>query len=169
MKPSLLIAAILLFSQPLWAQHVTEGDIAPDFSMVTLDGERFSLSDYREKTPVYLVFWNSWCHYCMKKTSFLKETQDLFGDEVAILGINTGRDDSVEESTEFKRRFDVNYPLAFDDAQQVTDLYRVRGVPTEFIVDINGVIRHRDGVPRNIAEHLASWRRLTTDRAVAQK
>jgi hypothetical protein len=36
----------------------------------------------------------------------------------------------------------------------VTDRYRVYNIPTEFIVDINGIIRYRDGVPEYLAAHL---------------
>ena len=138
----------------------SEGQIAPDFSITTLDGEKFNLKDYRGKQAVYLVFWNTWCTYCMKKIPKLKHAQQELNDQIKVIAVNTGLKDSVEKSLAFEKRFEINYPLAFDHGKKVTDLYGVWGTPTEFIIDINGIIRHRDGVPDSIEANLANWNKL---------
>ncbi|TQV73869.1 redoxin domain-containing protein [Aliikangiella marina] len=134
-----------------------EGQIAPDFTITRFDGSQFKLSEYRGKKAVYLVFWNTWCTYCMKKIPKLKEAQANLNHDIEILAVNTSLKDSVKKSLAFQKRYDINYPLAFDHGEVVTDLYGVWGTPTEFIIDINGVIQHRDGVPEELRQHLASW------------
>jgi hypothetical protein len=57
----------------------------------------------------------------------------------------------------FEEQHDINYLTAFDDGELITDQYDVFKVPTEFIVDINGVIRYRDGLPEFLAAHLPDW------------
>jgi hypothetical protein len=57
----------------------------------------------------------------------------------------------------FEEHHHVNYPTAFDAGELVTDKYRVFNVPTEFIVDLDGIIRYRDGVPEYLAAHLPDW------------
>jgi len=39
----------------------------------------------------------------------------------------------------------------------ITDEYRVFNVATEFIVDVDGIIGYRDGVPEFLAAHLPDW------------
>lgn len=139
------------------AYEPDEGQVAPDFEITQADGTTFKLSEYKSKKSVYVIFWNTWCHYCMKKTPKLLATEKNLSDNIKIIAINTSRQDSVEEMLAFKKRFNVTYSLAFDNNEVITDLYNVHGVPTEFIIDINGIIRHRDNIPDNISVHLAEW------------
>ncbi len=133
------------------------GDLAPVFQMETTDGGIFRLSDYRGRKPVYLVFWNTWCSYCIEKVARLIKLQEQLGNRIEIIAINTGREDSKDTIKQFRERYSVNYRLALDRGENVTDRYGVGGVPTEFIVDVNGVIRYRDGVPKHLAAHIPDW------------
>lgn len=156
-KTLIALVAVLIISIQASAYEPNEGQIAPDFSITQLDGTEFKLSDYKGKQSVYVVFWNTWCHFCMKKIPKLKAAQIKLADKIKIIAVNTSRDDSVAEMQDFQQRFNTNYSLAFDEGEQITDLYNVHGVPTEFIVDINGVIRHRDGVPDKLEDYITSW------------
>lgn len=162
---TLCLAILFSASSSVFADEdePSEDQIAPDFSITTLDGEKFNLKDHRGKHAVYLVFWNTWCTYCMKKIPKLKHAQDKLSDKIKIIAVNTGLKDSVEKSFAFEKRFEINYPLAFDHGKKVTDLYGVWGTPTEFIIDINGIIRHRDGVPDSIEANLTSWNTLISE------
>lgn len=144
-----------------------EGQIAPDFEITRFDGSQFKLSDYRGKKAVYLVFWNTWCTFCMKKIPKLKDAQQHLNNEIEIIAVNTSLKDSVKKSLSFQKKYEINYPLAFDHGEVITDLYGVWGTPTEFIIDINGVIQHRDGVPDNLRHHLASWNQLVDGSQIA--
>jgi peroxiredoxin len=125
---------LLLAGGPATAASV--GELAPDFEIATQDGAVFRLSDYRGRKPVYVVFWNSWCSYCIRRTPRYIKLQEQFSDKIEIIAINT---------------------TAFDAGESVTDQYGVRKVPTEFIVDVNGIIRYRDRVPEYLAAHLPDW------------
>lgn len=133
------------------------GDRAPDFEITQFNGENFKLSDYQGKKSVFLVFWNSWCTNCFKKIPQLKALQEKHADEIKIIAINTTRKDSMEDSLEFKKRFDINYALAFDHGKKVTDLYQAKFVPYAFIIDINGTVQLRDNIPENIESKLEEW------------
>jgi peroxiredoxin len=157
LKILLTLLGGLLLSLQTYAYEPSEGQMAPDFSITQLDGTQFKLSDYRGKQSVYVVFWNTWCHYCMKKIPKLKAVQKSLSNDIKIIAVNTSRDDSVQESLDFQKRFDINYALSFDTGEKVTDLYNVHGVPTEFIIDINGMIKHRDGVPDRLEDYVDLW------------
>ena len=134
-----------------------EGDIAPDFTIKRFDGSEFKLSEYRGKKSVYLVFWTTWCTYCMKKIPKLQHAVRVLDKQIEILAVNTSVKDTFAKALRFEKEREIRYPLAFDFGKKVTDLYDVWGTPTEFIIDINGKIIHRDDIPENLSEHLSNW------------
>lgn len=151
-----LLLTSLLFSSA-YAAEVEEGMLAPDFSIKRFDGSEFKLSDYKGKKAVHMVFWTTWCTYCMKKIPLLKYNHNVLSQQIEIIAIDTSVRDTLAKAYRFQKEREINYPLAFDFGKKVTDLYGVWGTPTEFIIDINGVIIHRDDVPRDISEHLSNW------------
>ncbi len=155
LKLPLLGLGLLLAGGPGWAASV--GELAPDFEIATQDGTVFRLADFRGQKPVYVVFWNSWCSYCIKKTPRYMKLQEQFGDKIEIIAINTTWSDSPDEMRSFEKHHQIQYATAFDKGEIITDRYRVVNVPTEFIVDIDGTVRYRDRVPEYLAAHLPDW------------
>ena len=150
-----LVAALMLFS--ISSIALETGDFAPAFELNGLDGKPLRLADYRGKKAVYLVFWNTWCSYCIKKTPRYRKLQEAFGDRVEIIAVNTTWSDSIEKVEQFQQRFEINYPVAMDEGESLTERYAVSRVPTEFIIDIDGRIRYRNGVPEHLAAHIPDW------------
>jgi len=146
-----------LMSNHSLAEEVQEGKLAPDFSIARMDGTQFNLSDFIGKKSVYLVFWTTWCTYCMKKIPKLQHAAHILDEQIEIIAINTSVKDTFAKAQQFQKDRNIKYPLAFDFGKKVTDRYGVWGTPTEFIIDINGVIIHRDGVPEQLSEHLSNW------------
>ncbi|HPQ86708.1 MAG TPA: redoxin family protein, partial [Gammaproteobacteria bacterium] len=98
MKKTIAILALLTsFTNSVFADKPDAGDLAPDFIISQLDGINFKLSDYKGKKSVYLVFWNTWCGYCLKKVPKLKQTQKTLSDDIVIIAVNTTKEDSIEE------------------------------------------------------------------------
>jgi peroxiredoxin len=151
----LIMAGLLVAMTPVIAADV--GDVAPNIEIATQDGNVIRLSEFRGRKPVYLVFWNSWCTYCIKKTTRYRKLQEQFGDKIEIIAINTSWSDSAEKMRSFQERYKTNYSIAFDFDEIITDRYQVTAVPTEFIVDVNGVIRYRNSVPKYVVAHLPDW------------
>ncbi len=151
------LALGLMVSLTGHSAEVEEGQLAPDFSIKRFDGTTFKLSDYKHKKAVYLVFWTTWCTYCLKKIPKLQHAAKILDDQIEIIAVDTSEKDTFAKALIFQKERNIQYPLAFDFGKKVTDLYGVWGTPTEFIIDINGVVIHRDGVPDNLAEHLSNW------------
>lgn len=166
-----IIILVSLLSRSVLAgdYQAKEGMLASDFEIIQMDKILFKLSDYRGKKAVYVVFWNTWCRYCIKKIPKLKQIESDLVDQIKIIAINTTRKDSVAQSILFQKEHEINYALAFDHGKKVTDLYGVWGTPTAFIIDINGVIQHRDGIPKEIDSFLKQWNTIKSPEQMANK
>lgn len=149
MKKILLILAMVFSINSLNAIEL--GEIAPNFTATTIDGEKVSLSQYKGKKAVWLVFWATWCPYCQKEIPALKELHKKYGDKVEILAINIGVNDSIEKSKDYQFEHDLLYKIIFSN--EITRQYEVRGTPTQIVIDAQGrVVYKGTRVPKNLTE-----------------
>lgn len=110
---------------------------APDFELKTLEGDRIRLSDLRGK-PVLLNFWASWCGPCRRELpGLLNIHRDLTSKGLVILGVNDeGRGAARKYAAEANLMFDT----VDDFGKKAHKLYRVRSIPTVFLIDKDGTI-----------------------------
>lgn len=115
------------------------GDVAPDFTGETLDGELVTLSELRGKVVLLNVF-ASWCAPCLLETPHLVEVADTYGDELAIVGINLN--ERNEAVANYRDEFGVPYPLVMDPEGEILDIYTPIGLPTSWFIDPQGVVSY---------------------------
>ena len=115
------------------------GDLAPDFSLPTIDNKMMSLHEYMGKN-IILNFWATWCGPCVYEVPFLREIDERWSKAgVMVIAINT--QDSIEAATSYARHNNLNFVIPFDPRGGVASLYNVRGLPTSFFIDSEGVIK----------------------------
>lgn len=115
-----------------------KGSLAPDFALELISGESVTLSDYQGKV-VLLNFWAVWCPPCRQEMPSFQSIHERYGDEIVILGINAG--DSRADAASFVQEFGLTFDILLDSRSEVEFLYRVRGLPTTFLIDPQGVIQ----------------------------
>ncbi len=117
------------------------GQPAPDFTATTLSGKSVRLADFRGKTLV-LNFWATWCPPCRAETpDMIASYRTLRSSSVAFLGL-----DSTEQAPiirAFVAAKGLPYPVAIDTEKKAVNAYDVRGIPTTFVIDANGIVRAR--------------------------
>jgi peroxiredoxin len=118
---------------------IMAGEMAPDFTGTTLDGETIRLSDFRGKIVLVNDF-ASWCGPCLIETPHLVDIYNAEGGEVVIIGLNL--EETEAHVAGYKDEFDVTYPLMLNEDGALTEIYRPIGLPTSWFIDPDGVIRY---------------------------
>jgi len=139
-------------------QNGSPGSRAQLFSQRDMDGNPVSLMDFKGKY-LLLDFWASWCLPCRKNSSHLKELYALYKDKgLTILGVADNDDkpeewkkaitkDGVSIWNHVLRGLDTN-KFKEDGKPQPGDIYNMYGVhavPTEILINPDGVIIARFG------------------------
>ena len=143
--PSPLTLILLGLIAWLWFRppaDVSEENRATPPWQVTLPDGRVLTSDALKGKVVLVNFWATWCPYCRKEKpvidAFWKDTRTK-GFEVVSISI----DDPPEKIAAWMRDKDYAFMAAPTNASVAAAFGNVTSVPTSFIVDTDGHIRHR--------------------------
>ncbi len=122
---------------------------APDFTLRTVQGELFKLSENRGKV-IMLNFWGTWCGPCRREIpDFNKLHAKYQKDGLEIVGV-TLTSGSSKNILKFMNDWDMEYTVLTDidnnETQIVTSIYGraigrpITGIPTTLIIDQEGYI-----------------------------
>lgn len=114
------------------------GRMAPAIELVDLNGTSLRLEDYRSQ-PVMVNFWATWCGPCVAEIPYIKEAYASYGNQVKILAVNVGEDPSTV--SRFASQHGMKFSILLDSDGFAERLYRLRGYPTTFFIDSEGVIQ----------------------------
>jgi peroxiredoxin len=131
------------------AQGMRPGDTAPElaatlddgstYQLTDLDGRPIRLDQLRGKV-VWLNFWASWCPPCQQETPILRALDEKYRDRgLAIVGISV-QETSPTDVNAYADRYELKYTIGFDGSGHILRTYRVFALPTQFFIDVNGVI-----------------------------
>jgi cytochrome c biogenesis protein CcmG, thiol:disulfide interchange protein DsbE len=122
------------------AQEPRPGFYAPDFELLSPQGDVIRLSDLRGQ-PVILNLWASWCPPCKAEMPALQNVQQGYLDAgLVVLGVNMTYQDSAESAIQFLEDEGLTFPIAMDIDGSVGRRYQMRALPTTFFIDRNGII-----------------------------
>lgn len=145
-----VVAAVQAFFNSQVA--VADGDQAPEFSLLDTDGTPHSLAEHRGRVVV-LNFWGTWCPPCLKELPGLSRFADEH-PEVLVLGVAVDSGSAKRLAAE-KERLDIRFPVVVAD-HLVQGAYGVRVLPTTFVIDGDGIVRHHQ-VGIVTEERLSDW------------
>jgi thiol-disulfide isomerase/thioredoxin len=128
----------------------TVGELAPDFTATTLDGQTIQLSELHGKVVLVNLF-ASWCGPCRAEMPHLVEAfHEYDPDKVAFVGLNL--QEAPAAVAGFKDEFAIPFPLALDqDGRLTKNVYQPVGLPTSWFIDQDGVVRFVFTGPMNKA------------------
>lgn len=98
------------------------GQVAPDFTLATFDGQRTSLSSLRGSV-VFVNFWASWCDYCEAEIPDLRALNgSIAGDAavpVRVMGVGVLADQDAPARA-MASRLDIDYLVGRDTGETGT-------------------------------------------------
>lgn len=107
---------------------------APDFTLTSLDGESFRLSETDGMVRL-IDFWATWCAPCREEVPMLNELQAEYGERgLLVLAITDEETDVVRE---FVEEYGVEY-LNLIGTEEIAEAYGVLGLPAAYLVDAEG-------------------------------
>ncbi len=112
-----------------------------NFSLPDFRDKVHSLADYQGKV-VLVNFWASWCPPCIYEMPELTRLKQQMADQpFEILAINVG--EKKYKVHKFTRLVNFELPVLLDTSNQAFKDWRVQTLPTSFLVDANGRVRHK--------------------------
>lgn len=128
-----------------------KGDMPPDFTLTTMDGEEVTLSDYKGK-KVILNFWASWCPPCKAEMPHMQKYYDKKAKEqnFEILAVNLTSEEKGNRLVEkFLKSYGITFPVPMDESGDIAKNYQVITIPSTFILNTEGEIEHSIIGPMN--------------------
>jgi thiol-disulfide isomerase/thioredoxin len=114
------------------------GSQAPDFELAPLAGHPLRLKDFRGR-PVLINFWATWCIPCVTEMPLIQSAYQESQGEFTVLAVNA--DEPASDVQDFLGKMDLSFEILLDPGGKVQSLYRLRGYPTSYFVDKDGIIR----------------------------
>ncbi len=124
---------------PLDSLSPQVGEPAPQFALRGPDGEVVQLSEFTGQ-PVWINFWATWCGPCRRELPDIQLLANEFTDEgLVVLAVNQG--ESAGRAADFWEELELDLPVLLDSAQNVSEQYRLIGLPNNFFIDRDGILR----------------------------
>lgn len=90
---------------------------------------------------VLVDFWASWCGPCKASFPVLNKLHDTYASKGLVV-IGVGVDEDAAKYQAFASKMGARFPLVHDSAHKAAGFFAPATMPTSYLVDRKGVIRH---------------------------
>lgn len=131
------------------------GSIAPGFSLPDHNGNMVSLSEFRDKNNLLLIFVKGdWCPGCHMMLRCYEKNREKFKEkDIVVMAVGP---DPVGINRDMVSRLDIEYRVLSDDKYEVVGKYgiQIKGypgapkeqeatpLPASFLIDKSGIVRY---------------------------
>jgi peroxiredoxin len=132
---ALLTLLIALAACAASAEQPAGGQIH-DFTLPDSTGKQVSLSDFKDRRAVAVVFIGTECPLVNLYVQRLKELHEEFAKEsVGFIAINSNAQDTAEAVAAHAKKHKLPFPVVKDTAQNVADAFKAERTPEAFVLD----------------------------------
>jgi thiol-disulfide isomerase/thioredoxin len=119
---------------------VVIGEQAPEFTLLNMEGEQVSLSDFRGQVVV-INFWATWCPPCREEKPTMEQLyQQKKDDGLVILAVNV-EENPHQVVSQYLLQNSYSFPILLDGFKaEVQGLYGVFRYPESYIIDRDGTV-----------------------------
>ncbi len=138
MRLLLVSALVAAMSVPVFALRA--GSRAPEIGLRDIAGRPVRMASLRNKV-VLVDFFASWCRPCREEMPVLERLHDEYGRRgLVIVAVNI--DTNRANMDRFLRQVPVSFRVVHDPQHQVADRYDPPAMPSSYLIDKRGVVRH---------------------------
>ena len=120
--------------------------IGQKVSLFTLDncyGRAVSLDKFADKKAIVVAFLGTECPLAKLYGPRLENLQQKFGtDDVAVIGINSNKQDSLTEILAYSHRHKITFQMLKDVGNKVADAFAAERTPEVFLLDSTFAVRY---------------------------
>ncbi len=139
----LCAAAVCVGARIDAAESSRVGTKIADFSLKNQFGKEYSLAELKEADVVVVTFLGAECPLAKLYGPRLADLAKKFkGPKVAFLGIDSNRQDSIEEIAAYAQRHHLEIPMLKDTGNKVADQFGADRTPEVFVLDKDRKVRH---------------------------
>ena len=130
---------------------VEPGMIAPDFTVLDVEGHPFRLAEEVSRRPVLLLFWSVFCDPCRADMSNLQKVHDRYaGRDVTVVAVAVDGEPLRKTIGGFARQEGYTFKILVDELDatevwKVADAYGVAVTPTLLLLEKGGKVSLRKG------------------------
>jgi thiol-disulfide isomerase/thioredoxin len=117
-----------------------KGLTAPAFKLSSLDNQPYQVGGKRDK-PLLINFWASWCGPCKEEAPDLVKLYEKYKGQIDLYAVNITRGDSINDARSFAQKYGFTFPVLLDTNGEIADMYRIRVIPTSYLIDRNGNVQ----------------------------
>ena len=133
---ALVLLGFLILNPLLFSQKIQSS-----FKFNRIDGTKISLDKYLSQGPVLINFWATWCGPCKKEMIHLDRLSKKYKNNgLNILSISIDTQRSLSEVKRYVRSKRYNFDVFIDPNQQIFKKLNGNIMPTNILIDKNGVI-----------------------------
>jgi thiol-disulfide isomerase/thioredoxin len=131
----LLLLLLVLFLIHLWqTRNLVEGE-APPLSGISLQGIPINMESIGSE-PVVVHFWATWCPVCKLEGPAIEQLAE--DHKVVTVAMQSGE---ATEVSDYLKNNDLGFTTINDPQGKLASAWRVRGLPTSYIIDENHQVR----------------------------
>ena len=125
------------------------GSNAPDFELLSVDGKKYTLASFSQKSVLVVIFSCNHCPYVKDyEDRMIAIQRDYDSKEVRLVAINSNDEgsypeDSYPEMIKRSKAKGFNFPYLRDQTQKIVESYGAVCTPHVFVFDRERLLRYR--------------------------
>lgn len=135
MKNYILVLLLFFFSL---AYSQKEKKVYEDYTLKDYKGNSYSLSDFKSSKAIVIIFVSTRCPVSNDYNSRMEKIyQDYKNKSIAFLGINSNKEETVEEINEHSKKNNLTFIILKDYGNKIADKFKASYTPEVFILSSN--------------------------------
>lgn len=117
------------------------GTPAPEFTLQDATGKSYSLTDYKDKKAVVIIFMCNHCPYVIAVWDRIVALENKYRDrDIQFISINPNihpdyPEDAIEKMPEYAAKHNMTHPYLADPTQEVAKEYQAQCTPDIYVFD----------------------------------